>query len=120
MQPSELLQQIIDGLIGILSFEIFISPPLMILGYYTGAVVLPILIYRFIHNYYKKISGVPIPKIDISVAKLSDKVSVKLSPKWIFLLGFIAFEVFWRIFFEFILAYFQIRDALVSLGLPPN
>jgi len=117
MQPSELLQQIIDKTLGILSFEVFISPVLIMLVYYIGAVVLPVIVYRFVHHTYEKIPSIELPKVDIDAGRIYDKIPVPISPKWIFLLGFAAVEICWRIFFEFFIAYFQMRDALLGMNI---
>ena len=112
MQASEFIQTLTQGLFGILTFDTFISPAILLLCYYLGAVILPILIYRFIYRKFKKISPAGLPEVE----KVTEKIGLKFSPKWIFILSFLAFEICWRIFFEFFIAYFQIREALMSSG----
>lgn len=112
MQVSEFIDGILSTLLGLFSFEVFISPYLIILVYYLGAVIFPLYIYRFVRRHYKKVSDLNLPKVE-----LDPSITVlKFSPKWLFLLGFVVFEIFWRMFFEFFVAYFQIRDALMSMS----
>lgn len=110
MQPSELIHTLLESLIGILTFDTFISPVILLSAYYLGAVILPVIIYRYVYRPFEKNSPIKLPDAEMSYGNW------KLSAKWIFILSFIGFEIFWRIFFEFFIAYFQMRDALMSIN----
>ena len=112
MQSTDLIQSFMQSVLGILTFDTLISPAILMLCYYMGAVILPVIIYRYVYRHFKNISPVTLPEVEIAAGK----TSFKFSARWIFILSFIAFEIFWRIFFEFIIAYFQIRDALMSIN----
>ncbi len=101
-----------------LSFERFISTGVLIIFYYMGAIVMPVIIF-------------------ISGKRLSRKSDVNDEPGksgkgviWNSLTGrqkiktgiavaacFIAMELLWRMVFEFLIAYMQIRDAMLQVQL---
>jgi Mn2+/Fe2+ NRAMP family transporter len=80
-----------------------------------GAVVMPVFLwvasiwlvkkYQFIHLLHKK-----------SKETLWNLLNVKQKVLFIalFVTAFLFMELFWRMLFEFLIAYMQIRDALVS------
>lgn len=102
-----------QGLLDLLSFETFISPAILLFCYYLGAVLIPVLIYRYVYRHFKQLSA----NKPEAVEKLVEKISARYSPRWILILSIIIFEIIWRMFFEFLIAYFQIRDALISSNL---
>lgn len=97
-----------------LSFKSFISIPVLIGFYYIGAVIMPIFLwltaiflvkkYQFINTLHKK-----------SKETLWDLLNTKQKIIFIafFITAFLFMELFWRMLFEFLIAYLQIRDALV-------
>ena len=99
-----------------LSFKHFISIPVLIGFYYMGAVVMPIFLwiasiwlvkkYQFINMLHKK-----------SKETLWCFLNIKQKILFItlFATAFLFMELFWRMLFEFLIAYIQIRDALVNL-----
>ena len=98
-----------------LTFKSFISIKALIIFYYIGALILPaglwLLInwllrkYDFFDAAYKKGK-------DIIWKSLDKKQQTKLLIFFIFL--FLFMELFWRMLFEFLIAYMQIRDALIQ------
>jgi Mn2+/Fe2+ NRAMP family transporter len=95
-----------------LTFQSFISPTLLIILYYLGAVVIPFIsfyISKWVKSRYLK-------DIDIKL----DKV-IPLKKRLLFLsvivLCFLCMELFWRVMFEFFIAYFNMHDALMKLNL---
>jgi len=89
-----------------LTFKTFISPSILIIFYYIGAVIIPIVLFykkqsllkefKFLNTIYEKIKS-----------KFPKKVKLYL------IIFFIFLEVLYRMIFEFLIAYMQIRDALV-------
>jgi hypothetical protein len=95
-----------------LMFKTFITPTLLILFYYIGAMVIPFVSYfiaKWIKSRYFK--------------DLSHEIKESLSSKQRFLvLGmaifcFLCIEIFWRVMVEFFIAYFDMHDALMKLNL---
>ncbi len=113
MQSPAIFVNPIDNLMGFLTFDLFISPAVFFLAYYSGAIIIPLLIYQYVYRNIKNTVSGKLPEVDKAIAVLA----AKFSAKWLFLMAFILFEIFWRILFEFIIAYFQIRDALVSINI---
>lgn len=85
------MQEIID----IITFKTMISKEMLFIFYYLGAIVVPFLIYIYTKGIYKPFQN-NAPKVFI-----------------IFISMFIFMEILWRMMFEFLIAFLQIRDALV-------
>lgn len=89
-----------------LTFQIFITPDLLIIMYYTGAVLIPVFSWYFIHwikTVYK--------------TELENNTTFKqrLVVYTAFFISFFCLEIFWRVMFEFFIAYFDMHDALMKL-----
>jgi len=97
-------------MIEFLTFETFLTPIFLIILYYVGAIVIPLLSYvmaKWIkHSYFDDIS-----------CELKKYLSIKQRAVIILiaLLCFICMEIFWRMMFEFFIAYFDMHDALIKL-----
>ena len=98
-----------------LTFKSFISIKALIIFYYIGALILPVGIwflidwiiqkYDFFDVVYKKGK-------ELIWKSLDKKQQTKLVILFIFF--FLFMELFWRMLFEFLIAYMQIRDALLQ------
>ena len=84
-----------------LSFKTFITPYVLIIFYYIGAVAIPLLLY-----FYKK-------KL---LAWLGLEIKFHARVKLIFLIMFFIMELIWRMGFEMLLAYFQIHEILEKMS----
>ncbi len=97
-----------------LTFKRFISIEALIVFYYMGAVVMPIGLLLSLNWFIQKVSLV---KSGLEQGK--QQLWSKLTPAqkfkiMLFLTVFFLFmELFWRMLFEFLIAYIQIRNALV-------
>jgi len=97
-----------------LTFKSFISTEVLIMFYYIGALILPVGIwilltwlirkYRFLNATYENGK-------EIIWKSLNKKQQIKLVA--FFISCFLFMELFWRMLFEFLIAYMQIRDALL-------
>jgi len=105
-------------MIDFLTFQTLISIDVLIMFYYLGAVVLPIGIVWFMLWFKRllvlKVAGMQ-SAIDAGVYAVSNSLSTSSKIKWsiLFLVLFIFTELFWRLLFEFLIAFMQMRDALV-------
>ena len=97
-----------------LTFDSFISIPVLIGFYYLGAVICPVLMWQCIRWFLRKY-----PLIQSLHTEGKEIVWSQLptDKKWkmliLFVMMFMLAELFWRMMFEFLIAYMQMRDALV-------
>ena len=98
-----------------LTFKDFISIPALIAFYYFGAIIFPFFIWIFSTWLIKKYKSIKTLH-DKGKATLWDALSNKQKVKFIlaFLVAFLFMELFWRMLFEFLIAYMQMRDALLA------
>jgi hypothetical protein len=93
-----------------LLFKTFISPTLFIFIYYVGTVLIPLLSWLFgrwmIKNFFQK-------ETELLSETMGTKYRFYLLGAFIF--SFLCMEIFWRVIFEFIIAYFNMHDALMKI-----
>jgi len=98
-----------------LTFKSFISLPTLIIFYYLGALLLPIITW---HLCLKLIRKLNIIHLTLKKGKQWMWQSLDTKQQGIIILFFILMlgmmELFWRMMFEFIIAYMQMHDVLVS------
>lgn len=97
-----------------LTFQAFITPALLIWAYYMGAILMPIASWylaKWIQtSYFSKIS-----------ASIKEEIQAHTTAKQrfivytAFIICFFCMEIFWRVMFEFFIAYFDMHDALMKL-----
>lgn len=98
-----------------LSFKTFISTEALIVFYYIGALIAPIVIWevtRCAIKKYKLFDVVIRNGKEMIWASLEKKRKVKLVI--IVVLALLLMEILWRMLFEFLIAYMQIHAALVQ------
>ena len=82
--------------------------------YYIGALILPIGIWRLLTwliGKYKVLNATYENGKEVIWHSLNKKQQTKLVA--FFISSFLFMELFWRMLFEFLIAYMQIRDALL-------
>ena len=98
-------------MIDFLTFQVFITPSLLIVMYYFGVIAIPFVSYiiaKWVKSSYFKDVG--------------NEIKNTLSAKQRLLIIGIAFfcflcmEIFWRVIFEFFIAYFDMHDALMQIA----
>ena len=101
-----------------LTFKSFISTEVLIIFYYLGALILPVgiwfLLAWFVRKYRLLNTAYETGK-EIIWRSLNKKQQTKYIA--FFVTSFLFMELFWRMFFEFLIAYMQIRDALLQTQL---
>ena len=98
-----------------LTFKSFISIKALIIFYYIGALILPVglwLLINWLLRKYDFFDAAYKKGKDLIWKSLDKKQQTKLLIFFIFL--FLFMELFWRMLFEFLIAYMQIRDALIQ------
>ena len=101
-----------------LIFKRFISIEALIIFYYIGAIILPVALSLFIRLLIKKYELINEPYLmgkEFLWKLLNNKQKVKLTG--LFILFFIFAQLFWRMLFEFLIAFIQMRDALLQAAL---
>ena len=98
-----------------LTFKDFISIPVLIGFYYLGAVVMPVFIWFisfWLSRKFTVFSGIH----QAGKEKIWHNLSTRQKALFIsmFTLAFLFMELFWRMFFEYLIAYMQMRDALLK------
>lgn len=97
-----------------LTFKSFISTEVLILFYYIGALILPIGIWflsAWLVRKYKFLNATYESGKEMIWKSLNKKQQIKFLTFFIFF--FLFMELLWRMLFEFLIAYMQIRDALL-------
>ncbi|WP_373029697.1 DUF4282 domain-containing protein [Sulfurovum sp.] len=90
-----------------LTFQTFITPTILILIYYVGALLIPIFswyLIRWIKTVYKA---------EIETYTIFKQRLIVYSA---FFITFFCIEILWRVMFEFFIAYFDMHDALMKLS----
>lgn len=87
-----------------LIFRRFISPQVLFAAYYLGAVVVPLVLW------------IVLRRLRHRSALIREHLSLK-GRGWCHLtLLFVIVEILWRMAFEFLFAFLQMRDALLRLA----
>ena len=99
-----------------LSFKTFISTEALIGFYYLGAIILPVFSWLFINwliGKYELLNS----SYKNGKKLLWKSLSKKQQTTFVifFIIAFLFMELFWRMLFEFLIAYMQIRDALFQI-----
>ena len=98
-----------------LTFKSFISIEVLIIFYYIGALIFPFAIWNLLTwsiRKYKFVSKGFESGKEIFWDSLSKKHKMNLAA--FFITCFLFVELFWRMLFEFLIAYMQIRDAILQ------
>ena len=97
-----------------LTFKSFISTDVLIIFYYTGAILLPFAMLTLVSWIIKKYKLVDVAyKNGKEIIWQSLNIKQKTRLVALFITCFLFMELFWRMLFEFLIAYMQMRDALL-------
>jgi hypothetical protein len=100
-----------------LTFKNFISIEVLILFYYLGALIFPMgiwMLLAFLIRKYKLFDMGFESSMNIVWHALNRNQKTKFIVS--FVIVFLFMELFWRMLFEFLIAYMQMRDALLQLS----
>lgn len=102
-----------SGFAGILQFEVFVTPSVLLVIYYIGAVLIPVLMVVVLRRLSRSVREhtADWPAGSDLIAFVAQR---RLRLAVFSVVMFLGAELIWRMMFEFMLAYFQIRDALVG------
>lgn len=101
-----------------LTFKTFISTEALIIFYYLGALILPAglwLLLTWLIRKYRLVTSAYESGKALLWGSLSRKHQTYVVS--FFIISFLFTELFWRMLFEFLIAYMQMRDALLQVQL---
>ena len=81
-----------------LSFNKFITPYILIIFYYIGAILVPFILFYYRYKIFSKL-----------------KVNFGFKFWLIAILMFLCMEICWRVIFEFLIAYFDMHKYLYNI-----
>jgi hypothetical protein len=99
-----------------LSFKHFITADILIVCYYIGALVIPVLLYYFRRYLIEKIFLIRALNDFLRQAFSSLDPKNRLYAKILFIGIFLAMETVWRMMFEMMIGYFQMHDYLQQIA----
>lgn len=105
------------GFVDFLNFRFFISPYVLVICYYIGALCVPVgswfLALLIKHKYWLVSDVYKLSKITFNkITRTKDRVILCT----LFILFFICLEIMWRMMFEFLIAYLQMREAFMEFA----
>ena len=99
----------------IVSFRVLVTPAVLLVMYYLGAIAVPLLIAWFARNSVRKAKSL---LDEQTLEQVRDAAAIGRTSRSGLITGsvlvFFLLELFWRMLFEFLIAYFQIHNALMG------
>ena len=105
----------------LLTLRFFVTPYLMVLAYWAGAILLPLMLATIVFAIWYKLNRHETAAAGIREAqRFVDSIPYS-RPLRIAMVGtgvavFLFLELLWRILFEFLIALFHIHDALLQMA----
>lgn len=105
-----------DQLIDFLRFRAFVSPVALIVFYYLGAIVMPGAAWLFLlwlRRHWPLLGQVVEDgrRIAVSMTRRRERLLML----GIFVACFLFMELMWRMMFEYLIAFLQMREALIQI-----
>jgi hypothetical protein len=94
-----------------LAFKAFLTPSILLVLYYSGAILIPIVAYRLSRKLQERLLG----SGWVWTGSWNERLRTAMEQGRIVAFGvslLLVGELAWRMFFEFFFAYFQIHEAL--------
>lgn len=96
------------------------SPAVLVVIYYAGAIMAPVLAFWFYKKAIEKVDQSPMAahKVKFKAAIQKSEMLQGNKGKAIILaiMAFLMMEFFWRMMFEFFIAYYQMHNALIKIA----
>ena len=105
-----------QGVMDFLSFRYFISFPVLLACYYLGVVGIPLMSW-YVTLWVKRKHWIVSDPVERSSQQTLEhrKHGDKAAFMALLLFLFLSMEIIWRVIFEFLIAYLQMRSALMIL-----
>jgi hypothetical protein len=99
-----------------LSFKAFIAQDVLIVGYYLGALVMPVVLWLARYKLIRRFAV--LGWVDAQRQQIFAQLSVRNQGLVVVLsvMIFIALEIIWRMMFEAMIGYFQMHDFLQQMS----
>ncbi|MCP5141510.1 MAG: DUF4282 domain-containing protein [Chromatiales bacterium] len=123
------LPNIFDGWVGFLTFQVFVTPAVLVVIYYLGALAGPWLTARLV-GVIRRDGAEALAKAEAQLERNPEWLSNEHRPAeplrvppyasgWrLWLIGLVLLvllELSWRMLFEFLIAFFDMHDALIAI-----
>jgi len=107
----------VSRLYDFLTFRVLVAPYVLLAFYYLGALAVPVggwWFSKWVRRRYWAVSEA----YDAGKAAIVKNTPQRYRARFIvlFALAFISMEIMWRVMFEFLIAYFQMREALLAVA----
>lgn len=102
-----------DWIRDFLAFQVYITPPVLLVVYYVGALLLPVVIYVGARRLRQRLARKDWKRAeDLATRWLSQRSRIAAYAA----VGLVLAELGWRMIFEFLMAYFQMHEALTRMS----
>jgi hypothetical protein len=96
-----------------LVFQVYLSPAVLLLTYYVGALLIPVLVYNMARRLHQRLTR--------DDWRVPDHYRKRLLARRGRVIGYAVLalllgELTWRMMFEFLVAYFQMHEALTRMS----
>lgn len=96
-----------------LVFQIHVSPAVLLVTYYAGAVLIPVLVYDMTRRFHQRLAQKDLDATRRYKAQLLTRRGRVIAYA---VTALVLSELAWRMMFEFLLAYFQMHEALTRMS----
>lgn len=108
-------------LLDVITLRFFITPYVILLIYWFGALVVPLagwVLWRWLLGklQQQEMAASGLEKLGDSVNRIDQNGTLRLLFWSGFVLVFLLLELLWRMLFEFLIAYFHIHQALMEIS----
>ncbi|TQV64740.1 MAG: DUF4282 domain-containing protein [Halothiobacillaceae bacterium] len=111
-----MMDTIFDDIVNFLTFQRLIAPYALIVFYWLGAFGMPLLAWwAMLWGRQRLPFFAPMMDGSLGVMRMTLTARQRFMLGMMFACGFLMMELFWRMMFEFMLAYFQIHEALTKV-----
>jgi hypothetical protein len=103
----------VDWIRDFLAFQVYITPTVLLVVYYAGALLIPVLIYIIARRLQQRLARKDWKRVeDLATPWLSQRGRIIAYAA----ISLVLAELGWRMLFEFLIAYFQMHEALTRMS----
>lgn len=96
-----------------LVFQVYVTPAVLLVTYYAGALLIPVLVYDMTRRFHQRLAQ---KDWDATRRYKAQLLSRRGRVVVYAVTALVLSELAWRMMFEFLLAYFQMHDALTRMS----
>ena len=103
----------LDWFFDFLTFQTLITPSLLVVTYYLGAMLIAAIVFYLTRRFHREL----VRKLRVDSGEAQVKPFLLRARAAAFAVAaFLMGQIGWRMMFEFLLAYFQMHDALLRMS----